>query len=61
MSNEPIPPDEVLPCGCVLRCAVVEGVNTLTLIPCRLSCVNYRNALGLADEKGIAPEFRPSP
>jgi len=21
-----IPPDEILPCGCVIRCAVVEGV-----------------------------------
>lgn len=53
-----IPPDEVLPCGCVLRCAVVDGTNTLTLIPCRTTCVNYRNALGLAADKGIAPEYR---
>lgn len=62
MTDEPpsdsIPSDEVLPCGCVLRCAVVEGVNTLTLIPCRQSCVNYRNALGLAADKGLKPEYR---
>jgi hypothetical protein len=64
--NEPpsdsIPPDEVLPCGCVLRCAVVdEGVRTLTLIPCRTSCVNYRKVLRLTAEKGITPEFRRAP
>ena len=56
-----IPPDEVLPCGCVLRCAVIDGVNTLTLIPCRTSCVNYRNALGLADETGTNVEYRHAP
>lgn len=56
-----IPPDEVLPCGCVLRCAVVDGVNTLTLIPCQTSCVNYRNALGLAAETGKNVEYRRAP
>jgi hypothetical protein len=53
-----IPPDEVLPCGCLLRCAVIDGVNTLTVIPCRTTCRNYRNALGLADEKGLDVEYR---
>lgn len=43
MSGYPIP-DDVLQCGCVLRCAVVDGANTLTLIPCRQTCANYRNA-----------------
>jgi hypothetical protein len=58
MPDEPIPPDEVLPCGCVTRCAVIDGVNTLTYIPCRVTCRNYLNALGLAADKGIAPEYR---
>jgi hypothetical protein len=58
MPDEPIPPDEVLPCGCIMRCAVIDGVNTLTVIPCRVTCRNYQNMLGLADEKGIAPEYR---
>lgn len=58
MTNEPVPPDEVLPCGCAIRCAVIDGVNTLTYIPCRPSCINLANAVGLAAEKGIAPEYR---
>lgn len=53
-----IPPDEVLPCGCVLRCAVVDGVNTLTYIPCRQSCVHYRSALGLAAELDVPVHYR---
>ena len=56
-----IPPDEVLPCGCVIRCSVIDGVNTMTYIPCRETCDNYRNALGLADEKGLPVERRMAP
>jgi hypothetical protein len=54
-----IPPDEVLPCGCVLRCAVVDGVNTLTVTPCRQTCRNYLNLLGMAvREEGKLVEYR---
>ena len=53
-----IPPDEVLPCGCIIRCSIVNGVKTLTYIPCRQTCVNYRNTLGLADDKGVPVEKR---
>ena len=56
-----VPPDEVLPCGCVLRCAVVGGVNTLTIIPCRLSCVNYRNTIGLAADYDVPVKYRQAP
>ncbi len=56
-----VPPDEVLPCGCVLRCAVVDGVNVLTLIPCRTSCPNYRNAIGLATDSDVPIEYRQAP
>jgi hypothetical protein len=37
---------------------VVDGVNTLTISPCRQSCPNLANALDLARDKGIAPEYR---
>ena len=50
MNDDDIPPDEVLPCGCVIRCTIENGVKTMFYIPCRETCVNYRNALGLADE-----------
>ena len=56
-----IPPDTVLPCGCILRCAVIDGTNTLTLIPCRQSCINYRNALGLAAEYDRPVTYRQAP
>jgi hypothetical protein len=45
-----IPPDEVLPCGCIIRCSVVEGVKTLMYIPCRKDCAHYLNMLRLAAE-----------
>ena len=56
-----VPPDEVLPCGCVLRCAVVDGVTALTIAPCRTSCANYRNALGMADDAALPVEYRQAP
>lgn len=56
-----IPADAVLPCGCIIRCDIVDGVNTLIYIPCRETCVNYRNALGEAASKGLEPEFREGP
>lgn len=48
-----IPPDDVLPCGCVLRASLEDGVRTLTYIPCKQTCVNYRNMLGLADDRDV--------
>lgn len=56
--SEPIPADVVLPCGCLIRCAVIDGVNTLTISPCRPSCRNLANALELAHDKGLEPEYR---
>jgi hypothetical protein len=52
------PDDVVLPCGCLLRHAIVNGAKTMTVSPCRQDCVNFRNLLDLAREKGIAPECR---
>lgn len=57
-----IPPDEVLSCGCVLRCGFgIDGTRILTLIPCRSTCQNYRNALSLAAEAGRPVEYREAP
>jgi hypothetical protein len=56
-----IPPDEVLPCGCIIRCSIVEGVNTLTVIPCEQSCVHYRNLIGMGEDKGISIQYRKAP
>jgi hypothetical protein len=54
-----IPPDEVLPCGCVLRYSIVEEVRTLTYIPCHLDCRNYLNTLELASEENIPVDYKP--
>lgn len=56
-----IPADEVLPCGCFIACSVVNGVNTLTVSPCRPDCVNLRNLLGLAAEKPVPVSHRVAP
>lgn len=50
MSDQAIPEDAVLPCGCLLRCSIVDGIRTLTYVPCKETCVHYRAALGLAQE-----------
>lgn len=55
------PPDTVLPCGCVIRNDVVDGVNTMFFIPCRLDCRNYTNMLAMADEQGKPVEQRQGP
>jgi hypothetical protein len=48
--SDPIPADELLPCGCLLKCSVVDGVNTLTYIPCSQTCVHYLNTIDLAQD-----------
>lgn len=53
-----IPPDEVLPCGCILRCSIEEGIKTFTFVPCHLKCINYKNAIKLAKEAGVRIERR---
>ena len=52
------PDDDLLPCGCLLRYSVVDGVNTMTVSPCHQSCPNLAVVLGLGRGKGIAPEYR---
>ena len=58
MTSDDIPPDELLPCGCLLRYTVVDGVKTMTISPCRMNCRTLADTLRLGMEKGIAPEFR---
>jgi hypothetical protein len=58
MTAEAVPDDVVLPCGCLIRCAVIDGTNTMTISPCRPDCRNLANTLDLAQGKGIAPEYR---
>lgn len=43
----------MLPCGCVMRASIEDGVRTITYIPCKLSCENYRNTLTLAEGAGL--------
>jgi len=47
--SDEIPPDRVLPCGCFIRALILDGVRTVTIAPCKVSCVNYRNTLSLAE------------
>lgn len=56
-----LPPDEVLPCGCLMRCTIVDGVKTGTYIPCRQDCKNYRDMLGLAQEGNKPVTWRRAP
>lgn len=60
MTDE-IPPDDVLPCGCVLRCAIVDGVRYMTYVPCRVSCPHYLNMLDLAAQRGVPVEYHRAP
>jgi hypothetical protein len=66
IDSEPIPPDDVLPCGCIIRCSIepyptwvhvtplgAPGIRTLTYIPCRMNCPNYLNTLKLAHKADI--------
>jgi hypothetical protein len=55
------PDDDLLPCGCLLRYSVVDGMNTMTVSPCRLGCPNFATVLGMADEEGKDVEFRHAP
>lgn len=56
--DDEIPADEVLPCGCVLRYAIVNDTRTMTVIPCRTTCKNYRAMLGIAAEEGTPIVYR---
>ncbi|HSS11159.1 MAG TPA: hypothetical protein VLL25_14830 [Acidimicrobiales bacterium] len=55
------PDDVVLPCGCLIRCVVVEGVNQLRISPCQTGCRNLANALDLAAQQGKPVEYRTGP
>ena len=52
------PADDLLPCGCLLRYSVVDGVKTMTVSPCRMNCPNLIDTLKMGQEKGITSEFR---
>lgn len=56
-----IPPDEVLPCGCFVRCIISDGVNTVVIIPCKQDCPNYHDMIGMALEDGLPVEYHQAP
>jgi len=56
-----IPGDRVMPCGCLLRCAIIEGERTLKLFPCRITCRNIQTLLQAAEERGIDVACREAP
>ncbi len=35
-----IPSPDLLRCGCLLTYAIVDGLNVMTVAPCRLDCEN---------------------
>jgi hypothetical protein len=55
------PEDVVLPCGCFIKCVVVDGRNEMQISPCRMNCINLQNAIGLAEEKPVPVEYRYAP
>jgi hypothetical protein len=52
---------EVIDCGCLLRREIVDGVRNLAYIPCRKNCVNYINAIQMAQSKNLPISKRPMP
>jgi hypothetical protein len=56
--NDQIIDIETLPCGCVLTRKIEDGRKVFQIAPCRHDCVNLRNALDLADEKGLPVDWR---
>lgn len=53
-----VPEPVTLPCGCFINCVVNNGVNELRFSPCRVDCVNFQNALELANEQAKPVEYR---
>ena len=58
MTDQPLPPDEVLPCGCRLECAIVEGRRTVHYRPCAVDCEHYAAMLEVAGERRIPVTVR---
>ena len=56
-----IPPDQVLPCGCLMRCSVEDGIRVTTYIPCNDDCVNYREMLTEVRKRGKPIEYKAAP
>ena len=59
--SEVIPEPVVLPCGCFIKCDIVKGVKQIEIVPCNATCLNYRNALQMAEEKALPIEYRRAP
>lgn len=56
-----IPPDDVLLCGCIIRCAIEEGRRVMKFIPCRKTCRNLALTLEMAKERSLPVEYRDAP
>jgi len=56
-----IPPDEVLPCGCIIRCSIEDEVRTITVIPCRDTCIHYQTLIEMGTEMFRTIEYRVAP
>lgn len=60
MSYEPTEDEvQVLPCGCVVT--TIVATKTLQYVPCRMDCPNFKDAVALAEEKGMPPTYRVGP
>jgi hypothetical protein len=46
------PPDQVLPCGCVLRCVDTGQGQEFQIVPCKLDCQVVRHAMTEAERQG---------
>lgn len=56
-----MPPDEVLPCGCIMRSIISDGVEVLVIIPCRKDCPNYSDVIEMAMQDGLPVMYRQAP
>ncbi len=59
--SDDVPPDQVLPCGCLLRCVIAEEGKILKFFPCKETCNNVTMLMFMAKEKGIPVDYQDYP
>jgi hypothetical protein len=52
---------QVLPCGCVIRRAVVDGRREFQIVPCHLDCRYLAYAIEESQRQGKPVETRRAP
>lgn len=56
--EEELPPDQVLDCGCLIKCRIEDGTRVMKVVACRAGCPSVAVVLGEADRQGKPAEVR---